>query len=105
MSTLTKFSAIPYTGPAPTNRQPYVPAEAPKADERGRELAAKLNQPELLQESGQDVPTFVVPKENIVQALSALKAEGYTLPLDLWRNTASESLESNTHRRNGDAHC
>src|SRR2546423_13943120 len=84
MSTLTKFSAIPYTGPAPTNREPYVPVEGPRADERGRELAAKLNQPALLQETGQDLPTFLVPKENIVEALSAFKAEGHTLPLDLW---------------------
>jgi len=35
MSTLTRFSAIPYTGPAPTNRQPYVPADAAAMDTRG----------------------------------------------------------------------
>src|SRR5260370_372268 len=27
VSTLTKYSAIPYTGPAPTNRESYEPAE------------------------------------------------------------------------------
>ena len=38
MSTLTKYSAIPYTGPAPTNRTPYVPADAEKFDARSGEL-------------------------------------------------------------------
>ena len=45
MSTLTKYSAIPYTGPAPTNRENYVPTEAVAADTRGQEIAAKLAKP------------------------------------------------------------
>lgn len=82
MSTLTKYSAIPYTGPAPTNRQAYVPADAEKNDARGAELASQLANVE--QERGQDLPTFVVDKNEIVNVLSSLKAAGYTLPLDLW---------------------
>ena len=42
MSTLTKLSAIPYTGPAPTNRQPYVPVAAEAMDARGSEIAVKI---------------------------------------------------------------
>lgn len=82
MSTLTKYSAIPYTGPAPTNRQAYVPADAEKNDARGAELASQL--PNVEQERGQDLPTFLVDKNEIVNVLSSLKAAGYTLPLDLW---------------------
>jgi NADH-quinone oxidoreductase subunit C/D len=81
MSTLTKYSAIPYTGPAPTNREPYVPADAAAMDARGAELAATLG---VEQESGQDLPTLIVPRENIVDVLTKLKSSGYTLPLDLW---------------------
>ena len=58
MSTLTKLSAIPYTGPAPTNRQPYVPAEAALTDARGAEIAAKIANPAMTQESGQDMATL-----------------------------------------------
>lgn len=82
MSTLTKFSAIPYTGPAPTNRTPYVPADAARMDARGAELAAKIGA--LTQETGQDLPTFLIDKDRIVEALNALVAEGFTLPLDLF---------------------
>jgi len=82
MSTLTKYSAIPYTGPAPTNREPYVPAGIEQLDARGAELAAQLGNVE--QERGQDLPTFVVDKNDIVNVLSSFKAAGYTLPLDLW---------------------
>ncbi len=82
MSTLTRQSAIPYTGPAPTNREPYVPADAPKMDERGGELAARLG---VQQERGEDLPTLIVEKEKIVDVLRALKTEHqYNLPLDLW---------------------
>src|SRR5688572_3732023 len=81
MSTLTKFSAIPYTGPAPTNREPYVPASATAMDARGAEIAAKVGG--LAQETGQDLPTFVVEKERIVDVLRALKDDlKFTLPLD-----------------------
>jgi NADH-quinone oxidoreductase subunit C/D len=87
MSTLTKFSAIPYTGPAPTNRQPYLPLEAAAADARGVEIAAKLGDAPLTQETGQDLPTFIVPRERIVDVLAALKEHPelqFTLPLDCW---------------------
>ncbi|MGZ7031621.1 MAG: NADH dehydrogenase (quinone) subunit D [Thermoanaerobaculia bacterium] len=85
MSTLTKFSAIPYTGPAPTNREPYVPAAAPAMDQRGAEIAAKIAPPALEQETGQDLPTFAVRKENLVQVLHDLKTNPelrFTMPLD-----------------------
>src|SRR6266480_1152406 len=82
MSTLTRQSAFPYTGPAPTNREPYVPGDAPKMDERGAELAARLG---VQQERGEDLPTLVVEKEKIVDVLRVLKTEHqYNLPLDLW---------------------
>src|SRR5438552_12342162 len=82
MSTLTRYSAIPYTGPAPTNREPYKPADAPKMDTRGAELASTLG---VQQEKGQDLPTLIVPKEHIVETLRALKEQQkFTLPLDLW---------------------
>ncbi|HEV7920247.1 MAG TPA: NADH dehydrogenase (quinone) subunit D [Thermoanaerobaculia bacterium] len=83
MSTLTRYSSIPYTGPAPTNRQPYVPVEAPAADTRGAELRSQL--PETVeQETGQDLPTLLVPKEEIVGVLGSLRDSGFNLPLDLW---------------------
>jgi NADH-quinone oxidoreductase subunit C/D len=83
MSTLTKFSAIPYTGPAPTNREPYVPAAAPQMDKRGEEIAAKV--PGIEQERGQDLPTFIVDRARIVDVLRALRDHPdlkFTLPLD-----------------------
>ncbi|HUJ14982.1 MAG TPA: NADH dehydrogenase (quinone) subunit D [Thermoanaerobaculia bacterium] len=82
MSTLTRQSAIPYTGPAPTNRTPYVPVDAPKADARGADLAKNLG---VEQETGQDLPTLLVGPERIVDVLRALKTQQqFTLPLDLW---------------------
>ena len=82
MSTLTKFSATPYTGPAPTNREPYVPADVGKMDARGAEIAGRLK---IEQERGQDLPTFVVGKERIIETLRAFKNDlKFTLPLDLW---------------------
>ncbi|HEX8173297.1 MAG TPA: NADH dehydrogenase (quinone) subunit D [Thermoanaerobaculia bacterium] len=85
MSTLTKFSAIPYTGPAPTNRQPYVPAAAAAMDARGAEIAAKVEA--LTQETGQDLPTFIVDRTRIVDVLRALHDHPelrFTLPLELF---------------------
>jgi len=85
MSTLTKFSAIPYTGPAPTNRQPYVPAVAEQMDARGVEIAGKVRN--LTQETGQDLPTFIVDRGHIVDALRALHDHPelqFTMPLDLF---------------------
>jgi NADH-quinone oxidoreductase subunit C/D len=87
MSTLTKFSAIPYTGPAPTNREPYVPADVAVHDARGQELAAKLQHAAMTQETGQDLPTFLVEKHAIIDVLRALKEHPelrFTMPLDVW---------------------
>ena len=81
MSTLTKFSAIPYTGPAPTNREPYVPANADAADARGGELAAMLG---VEQETRQDLPTLIVPKQRLLDVFRALKSQSFTMPLDCW---------------------
>ena len=82
MSTLTKFSATPYTGPAPTNREPYVPTDAARMDARGAELAARVGSE---QEQGQDLPTLIVGKERIVETLRTLKNDfQFTLPLDLF---------------------
>lgn len=85
MSTLTKFSAIPYTGPAPTNRNPYIPADAAVMDARGAEIATKVTG--LTQESGNDLPTFVVDKSQIIDVLRALHDHPelrFTMPLDLF---------------------
>ena len=87
MSTLTKYSAIPYTGPVPTNREPYVPAASPAMDARGLEIAAKIANPAIKQEPGQDMPTFIVPKESIIDVLQTLAKHPelrFVLPLDLW---------------------
>ena len=87
MSTLTRLSAIPYTGPAPTNRTPYIPLEAAAADARALEIAVKLNNPALNHEAGQDLPTFIVDRLNIIEVLTALRDHDelqFTLPLDLW---------------------
>jgi len=81
MSTLTKYSAIPYTGPAPTNREPYVPANADAADARGGELAARLG---AEQETRQDLPTLIVEKDRLLETFRALKSETFTMPLDCW---------------------
>src|SRR5438552_12843284 len=85
MSTLTKFSAIPYTGPAPTNREPYVPSAAPQMDRRGEEISARV--PAMQQERGQDLPTFIVDREHIVDVMRGLRDHPdlkFSLPLDLW---------------------
>jgi NADH-quinone oxidoreductase subunit C/D len=87
MSTLTRFSAIPYTGPAPTNRNPYIPAEAAAMDARGQEIAAKIAHPGVTQEPGQDMPTLIVDTDQIVPVLRALHDHAdlrFTLPLDLF---------------------
>ncbi|HSP32688.1 MAG TPA: NADH dehydrogenase (quinone) subunit D [Thermoanaerobaculia bacterium] len=87
MSTLTRFSAIPYTGPAPTNRQPYVPRNVERIDARGAEIASKVNHPAMAQERGQDLPTFVIECERIADVLLALRDHAelrFALPLDLW---------------------
>lgn len=86
MSTLTRFSAIPYTGPAPTNRNPYVPADVATIDARGAEIAARAGVA-LEQETGLDLPAFIVAKEAIVPTLRALRDHTefqFDLPLDLF---------------------
>jgi NADH-quinone oxidoreductase subunit C/D len=87
MSTLTKFSAIPYTGPAPTNREPYVPAGVEKIDARAREISSTVASPYLTHEAGQDLPSFIVDREHIVDVLRALRDHHdlrFTMPLDLF---------------------
>jgi NADH-quinone oxidoreductase subunit C/D len=87
MSTLTKLSAIPYTGPAPTNRQPYVPADAEAMDARAAEIIAKIAQPGVTQETGQDLPSLIVETARIADVLRALHDHPelrFTLPLDLF---------------------
>src|SRR5467141_2968941 len=87
MSTLTKFSAIPYTGPAPTNREPYVPVGAAIADARGDVIAKALQHPGMMQETGQDMASFIVGRDSIVDVLRTLKESpdlAFTMPLDLF---------------------
>ncbi|MFZ2494022.1 MAG: NADH dehydrogenase (quinone) subunit D [Thermoanaerobaculia bacterium] len=87
MSTLTRYSSIPYTGPAPTNREPYIPADAARIDERGAQIVAAIDHPGVTQEPGQDLPTFQVDREQIVSVLTALRDHAelkFDLPLDLW---------------------
>ncbi|HEX8154829.1 MAG TPA: NADH-quinone oxidoreductase subunit C, partial [Thermoanaerobaculia bacterium] len=87
MSTLTRYSAIPYTGPAPTNRQPYIPVEAAKMDERALEIAAKIKLPSEAHEAGNDLPTFVVDRTKIIDVLRSLRDHAdlrFVLPLDLF---------------------
>jgi NADH-quinone oxidoreductase subunit C/D len=87
MSTLTKFSAIPYTGPAPTNREPYVPQGLEQLDARGAEIAARINHPGITQEPGQDMPTLLVEKDHIIDVLRSLHDDSdlqFTMPLDLF---------------------
>jgi NADH-quinone oxidoreductase subunit C/D len=87
MSTLTRLSAIPYTGPAPTNRQPFIPANAEAMDTRANEIAGKIANAGLTHEPGQDLPTFVVDKDRIIDVLRALHDHPelrFTLPLDLF---------------------
>ena len=38
-------------------------------DARGAEIAAKLNNPAMTQERGQDLPTFIVERDKIVGVL------------------------------------
>ena len=86
MSTLTRSSSIPYTGPAPTNRKPYVVADGPAMDSRGAEIIVTLGSPDwIVQEKGQDLPTLLVPRERILEILKQLKEDpalAFTMPLD-----------------------
>ena len=87
MSTLTRFSSIPYTGPAPTNREPFVPADVARHDARARQIEAKIASPHVEWEQGQDLPTFIVAREGIVDVLRRLRDDSeleFILPLDLF---------------------
>jgi len=87
MSTLTRYSAVPYTGPAPTNRLPYVPANGEAIARRQAELAAHIAFPYVRPEDKQDLPTFIVERERIVEVLRALHDDPelqFTMPLDLF---------------------
>lgn len=87
MSTLTKYSSIPYTGAAPTNRQPFVPAELEKIEARREQIGARITAPHIQPLPGQDLPTFVVETAHIVDVLKALRDDTelqFTLPLDLF---------------------
>ncbi|MHB0971728.1 MAG: NADH dehydrogenase (quinone) subunit D [Thermoanaerobaculia bacterium] len=85
MSTLTRYSSIPYTGPAPTNATPYVPSGVEAIDEKARKIAERI--PDVTHEPGRDIPTFVVEREKIAAVLTALRDDSelaFTLPLDLF---------------------
>jgi NADH-quinone oxidoreductase subunit C/D len=85
VSTLTKFSAIPYTGPAPTNREPYVPIDHAAFDERGEAIAK--THAAMVPETGQDMASFIVDKANLIDVLRTLKEStnlAFTMPLDLF---------------------
>jgi NADH-quinone oxidoreductase subunit C/D len=87
MSTLTRFSSIPYTGPAPTNRQSYVPADVEKIDARQAEIGARIAAPHVVGVNGQDMPTFLVERARIVDVLRQLHDDSlleFKLPLDLF---------------------
>lgn len=87
MSTLTRYSAVPYTGPAPTNRLPYVPANGEAIAKRQAELGAHIAFPWVRPEDKQDLPTFIVERERIVDVLRALHDDPelqFTMPLDLF---------------------
>ncbi|HEU5161739.1 MAG TPA: NADH dehydrogenase (quinone) subunit D [Thermoanaerobaculia bacterium] len=87
MSTLTRFSSLPYTGPAPTNRLPYVPADVDAVNARAEAIAAKIGGGRLATIPGHDAPTFGVERATIVETLRALHDDAelaFTMPLDLF---------------------
>lgn len=87
MSTLTRFSSIPYTGPAPTNREPYIPADVERQDARARQIEARIAAPWVEWEPGQDLPTFIIGRDHIVDVLRKLRDDSeleFALPLDLF---------------------
>lgn len=85
MSTLTRQSPTPWTGPAPTNRNHYVPIHLESIEARAAEIGATLASPYITHKPGEDLPTFVVEREKIVEVLATLKNHPdlqFTLPLD-----------------------
>ncbi|HEY5611239.1 MAG TPA: NADH-quinone oxidoreductase subunit C, partial [Thermoanaerobaculia bacterium] len=76
---------MPFTGPAPTNRLPFVPGNVQTVDARAEALEGKIGAPHVRREPGQDLPTFLVDRERIVDVLRVLKTDPqlrFTLPLD-----------------------
>ncbi|MDX1582331.1 MAG: NADH-quinone oxidoreductase subunit C, partial [Thermoanaerobaculia bacterium] len=87
MSTMTRFSSVPYTGPAPTNIEPYVPRNVDAINARAEEIETKISAPWITRQPDQDMPTFQVEREKIVEALTTLRDEPeleFKLPLDLF---------------------
>lgn len=87
MSTMTRFSSVPYTGPAPTNASPYIPAGVDAIDQRAQQIEAKISAPGVTLEPGQDMPTLLVERGRIVDVLTALRDDeelAFKLPLDLF---------------------
>ena len=87
MSTMTRFSSVPYTGPAPTNRNPYIPAGVDAINERASQIEALVAAPGITREPNQDMPTFLVERDRIVDVLRAFRDHEeltFNLPLDLF---------------------
>lgn len=87
MSTMTRFSSVPYTGPAPTNRNPYIPAGVEAINERAAQIEAKISAPGITLEPNQDMPTFLVERGKIVDVLTTLRDHAelqFKMPLDLF---------------------
>jgi NADH-quinone oxidoreductase subunit C/D len=87
MSTLTRLSAIPYTGPAPTNKDPYVAKNLEAIEKRRDEIGSHIVGDHVTPLAGHDLPTFLVERSRIVDVLRALHDDGelqFTMPLDLF---------------------
>jgi NADH-quinone oxidoreductase subunit C/D len=85
MSTLTRYSSIPYTGPAPTNRTSFVPKNIEAIDARAAAIRDRIAVPYATAEKGQDLPTLLVEREKIVDVLRKLRDDDqlqFTMPLD-----------------------
>ncbi len=87
MSTMTRFSSVPYTGPAPTNRDPYIPAGLEEIDARAAQIESKISAHGIVREPNQDMPTFLVERDSIIATLTALRDDAelqFKMPLDLF---------------------
>jgi len=87
MSTLIRQSATPYTGPAPTNRTPYIPTNLEAIHARQDVIGARIAAPHVSLERDADLPTFLVERERIVDVLRTLHDDpelAFTMPLDLF---------------------
>ena len=110
MSTLTKYSAIPYTGPAPTNREPYVPVDA-EHPTRAAPSIARRQHPAIDQETRSGPATFIVDKDDIVDVLAhaeGRRARSSPCRSTSWASTtraarsASTSSTSSTRSKNNE---